>query len=269
MYRACIAVCCGWIHPGYIHDTCIEGKQTLHRGKTAPHPHSLGEEACRNKTRNRVSPSKRQGASSLGTRGAEFGRRRVGVGLLTTRLALVRQLRKTRHLSSRRWHVRTSRIDSARRRSAATRASLNDMRYLLFSLAGLLAIAAALPAETPTGLPTETPVQQSVEYRQLQAVAAAPPPPKKSGFSIWSAAKNFFISREKVKAKVSGSPPPTSSLPMPAKYGVSYKGMIAWFCAKPENKVKALCKLQEQGKASDSQVRSDLVKVRKQRAGVP
>jgi len=47
---------------------------------------------------------------------------------------------------------------------------------------------------------------------------------------------------------------------MPAKYGVSYKGMITWFCAKPENKVKALCKLQEQGKASDSQVRSDLVK---------
>ena len=143
------------------------------------------------------------------------------------------------------------------------------MRCALFSFAGLLAIAAALPTETPTGLQVPVPAQQrSVEYRQLQAVAAAPPP-KKSGSSIWSAARSFFMAREKVKAKVSGSPPPTSTLPMPAKYGVSYKGMITWFCAQPENEVKALCKLQEQGKASDSQVRSDLVKVRKQCAGVP
>ena len=38
MYRACIAVCWRWIHLGYMRETCIEGKQTLHRGKTDPHP---------------------------------------------------------------------------------------------------------------------------------------------------------------------------------------------------------------------------------------
>ena len=44
--RMYIAVCCGWIHLGYMHDTCIEGKQTLLRGKTAPYPQTMDRLIC-------------------------------------------------------------------------------------------------------------------------------------------------------------------------------------------------------------------------------
>ena len=88
--------------------------------------------------------------------------------------------------------------------------------------------------------------------------AGAPPPPPKSGISLWSAAKRFFSFREHLKDKVNASKTgrsPTSPFgaypaaafittrlaQMPTTYAVSYKRMVAWYCAKPENKGRTLC----------------------------
>ena len=114
------------------------------------------------------------------------------------------------------------------------------MRAHRIVVATCLAIGIAASAKGVLALPVEE------ETRRLQA--AAPPPPK-STFSLWSAAKRFFQSREKTKAKLSGNPSPPTPLAMSAKYGVSYKAMLAWICAKPEWKAKNLCRLHEQGKA--------------------
>jgi hypothetical protein len=108
------------------------------------------------------------------------------------------------------------------------------MKLTMCLVAALACSAGALPVEDP---------------RRLQD-AATPAAPKKATFSLWSAAKNFFKVRESTKAKMSGTAPPNPPLSMSAKYGVSFKAMLAWHCAKPENKAKPVCKLYETKKAT-------------------
>jgi len=53
--------------------------------------------------------------------------------------------------------------------------------------------------------------------------------------------------REKLKAKVANVPAPSPMSKMEPKYGLGFKEMVAWACAKAENKDKPMCHLRVQG----------------------
>jgi len=80
----------------------------------------------------------------------------------------------------------------------------------------------------------------------LARAASAPPALESSVYdttstkqvSIWSIARRFFGSRERIKAKLTGAPGATA---MPKDFGLGYKQMLEWHCAKLENKLKPLC----------------------------
>jgi len=128
-----------------------------------------------------------------------------------------------------------------------------------FVMAKLLLIALALLATRSHALPappSEIEASATIEESRRLQTAAAPPPPK-AKVSLWSAAKRFFTSREKQKAKLhpvasSGTTTPPTAPIMSAKYGVSYKEMVGWWCAKAENAQKSLCKLHAAGKTPSS-----------------
>eukprot|EP00325_Prymnesiales_sp_UTEX-LB-985_P020497 CAMPEP_0174732952 /NCGR_PEP_ID=MMETSP1094-20130205/60362_1 /TAXON_ID=156173 /ORGANISM="Chrysochromulina brevifilum, Strain UTEX LB 985" /LENGTH=197 /DNA_ID=CAMNT_0015935535 /DNA_START=36 /DNA_END=629 /DNA_ORIENTATION=- len=115
----------------------------------------------------------------------------------------------------------------------------------------ILLIAATLAGAAP--------VEQRLLQEQQAGTTAQPPAPAKKSWSLWSAAKSFFDSREKVKAKAAGSPEPKKGV-LPAGYSSSYKVMVNWYCAKPEMKEKNLCKLATQGKVNDGSLKSDISK---------
>ena len=108
-----------------------------------------------------------------------------------------------------------------------------QLRILVLALA--LSGALALPADVPRRLedsPSATPAASHASTGTL---------------SFWAAAKRFFSSREKMKAKVSNMPAPLPEPKMDTKYGVSFKTMVSWYCAKEENKPKSICHLKQQG----------------------
>lgn len=133
---------------------------------------------------------------------------------------------------------------------------------LILVLCAVSAVTHALPTP-PAAVPIE--LADAESSRRLQA-AAAPPPPK-AKVSLWSAAKRFFLTREKMKTKAlemkskpagatiaKTATTPAATPTMSAKYGVSFKAMLTWWCAKSENKEKSLCKLHAQGKSTDGTI---------------
>ena len=69
--------------------------------------------------------------------------------------------------------------------------------------------------------------------------------PKKEATTFWSAAKKFFGMREHMKehatVKTGTTLNITHPMAMPSQFALSYKKMVAWWCAKPENKAAHVC----------------------------
>lgn len=114
------------------------------------------------------------------------------------------------------------------------------MRTCLLALAFAWSHGAALPpldtaevdvARVPELVDTGRELQEDAG-RELQEAA-----PK--DVSVWGMAKRFFTVREKIKAKQTGGA--TAPTAMPKDFGVGYKQMLEWYCAKSENAGKALC----------------------------
>lgn len=123
------------------------------------------------------------------------------------------------------------------------------MRWFSALLVVLCALSSsALP--TPTTQPKQkgnkaakqaAGVAKPVAMKPLPKPSQAPPPK----FSLWSAAKRFFSSRERTKAAVASHHGAffnaTKAGLMPSSFGVSYKHMVQWYCTQPENKAKKMC----------------------------
>merc|ERR1719152_218318 len=72
------------------------------------------------------------------------------------------------------------------------------------------------------------------DARQLADAGASPAPPT----GLWAAARRFFTFRDHLRVKLKKA---NATSAMPISYGVSYKSMIRWYCAKPEKKEAKLC----------------------------
>jgi len=121
------------------------------------------------------------------------------------------------------------------------------MRTTLALLAATSSVALPAPLELTENDTTSDVLEAAAELwtlhldsapagRQLQEAAQ---PSKPHVFSVWSTARSFFMSREHIKAKLNPGTQPATS--MPREFGLGYKHMLDWYCAKADNTAKKLC----------------------------
>jgi len=115
------------------------------------------------------------------------------------------------------------------------------MRKVVLLLCVAMPLASASPA-LPSSLSSSSIEDHDAAWATLHSafrrLQAAVSPDSKEGVSIWTSAKRFFGSRERIKSKLSGAPAATS---MPKDFGLGYKHMLEWYCAKAEKKGSTLC----------------------------
>ena len=108
------------------------------------------------------------------------------------------------------------------------------MRKVVLLLCVAMPLASASPA-LPSSLSSSSIEDHDAAWATLHSafrrLQAAVSPDSKEGVSIWTSAKRFFGSRERIKSKLSGAPAATS---MPKDFGLGYKHMLEWYCAKGE-----------------------------------
>jgi hypothetical protein len=79
----------------------------------------------------------------------------------------------------------------------------------------------------------------NVHALPVSDATATPPTTTKVTYSLWSSAKHFFNMLNATKpapGTTPSVPQKPSTVPMPKAFGVEYKQMVAWYCAKPEHK---------------------------------
>ena len=88
----------------------------------------------------------------------------------------------------------------------------------------LVALVAVQAAGAPVSVPDEAVEQHAASTpRELAETSSTTATSKGDTFSIWGAARRYFLSRERSKAKSSGGTVPATPPTMPKEFGLGYK----------------------------------------------